>query len=72
LCGNQLNSIPYVDAYVFLPSVFGENIPTAKFGITSAETSCRDIERKIAKMSMTFTCHSTFLYVAGPLIGAVV
>ncbi len=33
-------------AYVFVPSVFGENIPTAEFGMISAETACWDIERK--------------------------
>jgi hypothetical protein len=32
-------------AYVFVPSVFGENIPTAKFGMISAEIACWDIER---------------------------
>jgi hypothetical protein len=32
--------------YVFVPSVFGGNIPTAKFGMISAETACSDIERK--------------------------
>jgi hypothetical protein len=33
-------------AYVFVPSVFGEKIPTAKFGMISAETACGDKERK--------------------------
>jgi hypothetical protein len=33
-------------AYVFVPSVFGENFPTAEFGMISAETACWDIERK--------------------------
>jgi hypothetical protein len=36
-------------AYVFAPSVFGENIPKAEFGMISeisAETACWDIERK--------------------------
>jgi hypothetical protein len=33
-------------AYVFIPSVFGENIPSAAFGMISAETACWDIERK--------------------------
>jgi hypothetical protein len=33
-------------AYVFVPSVFGENIPTAKFRMISAETPCWEIERK--------------------------
>jgi hypothetical protein len=57
---NQLISIP--TAYVFVPSVFRENIPTAEFGMISAETACWDIE-KIAKFLMrTFTCCSTFLY----------
>jgi hypothetical protein len=32
--------------FVFVPSVFGENIPTAEFGIISAETACWDIKRK--------------------------
>jgi hypothetical protein len=29
-----------------VPSVFEENIPTAEFGMISAETACWDIERK--------------------------
>jgi hypothetical protein len=29
-----------------IPSVFGENIPTAEFGMISAETAYWDIERK--------------------------
>jgi hypothetical protein len=29
----------YQAAYVFVPSVFGENIPTAEFGIISAESA---------------------------------
>jgi hypothetical protein len=33
-------------ANVFVPSLFGENIPTAEFGMKSAETACWDIERK--------------------------
>jgi hypothetical protein len=33
-------------AYVFVPSAFGENIPTAEFGMISAETACWDTERK--------------------------
>jgi hypothetical protein len=33
-------------AYVFVPSVLGENISTAEFGRISAETACWDIERK--------------------------
>jgi hypothetical protein len=33
-------------AYVFVPSVFGENIPTDEFGMISAETACWDMERK--------------------------
>jgi hypothetical protein len=42
LCGNQLISVPV--SIFFVPYVFGENIPTAEFGI--AETACWDIERK--------------------------
>jgi hypothetical protein len=33
-------------AFVLVPSVFGEKFPTAEFGMTSAETSCWEIERK--------------------------
>jgi hypothetical protein len=32
--------------FVFVPSVLGENIPTAEFGMISAETACWEIERK--------------------------
>ncbi len=31
---------------VFVPSVFWKNSPTAEFGMISAETACRAIERK--------------------------
>jgi hypothetical protein len=44
LCGNQL--ISTLAAYVFVLSVFGENIPTAEFGMISAETARCDIEIK--------------------------
>jgi hypothetical protein len=30
----------YLAAYVFVPFVFGENIPTAEFGMISTETAC--------------------------------
>jgi hypothetical protein len=33
-------------AFVFVPSISGKNIPTAEFGMTSAETAYCDIERK--------------------------
>jgi hypothetical protein len=46
LCGNQLISIPWLATYFFVPSVLGENIPTAEFGMIAAETACRDIGRK--------------------------
>jgi hypothetical protein len=46
LCGNQLISFFTLAAYVFVSSVLGENIPTAEFGMISAETACWDIERK--------------------------
>jgi len=46
-------------AYVFVPSVFGENIPTAKSGMISAETACGD-RKKMAKFLMkTFPCRSS-------------
>jgi hypothetical protein len=39
-------SIYPIAAYVFVSSFWGENIPTAEFGMISAETSCWDIKRK--------------------------
>jgi hypothetical protein len=44
LHGNHL--ISTLAAFVFVPSVFGENIPTAEFRMVSAETACWGIERK--------------------------
>jgi hypothetical protein len=38
LHGNHLTST--LAAFVFVPSVFGEIIPTAEFGKVSAETAC--------------------------------
>jgi hypothetical protein len=51
-------------AYVFVPSILGENIPTAGFGMIWAETACWDIERKKNDQFLmrTFTCRSTFPY----------
>jgi hypothetical protein len=63
LCGNQ-NYQYTAAANVFVPSIFGENIPTVEFGTISVETPCWDREGKIAKFLMrTFTCRSTILYV---------
>jgi hypothetical protein len=36
----------YLSASVFVPSVFREKIPTAKFGMILAETACWDLERR--------------------------
>jgi hypothetical protein len=44
LHGNQL--ISTLAAFVFVLSVLGENIPTAEFGMISAETAFYDTERK--------------------------
>jgi hypothetical protein len=44
LHGNHL--ISYLAAFVFVPSVFGENSPRAEFGMVSAEAACWGIERK--------------------------
>jgi hypothetical protein len=44
LRGNHL--ISNLAAFVFVPSVFEENIPTAEFGTILAETACWDIDRK--------------------------
>jgi hypothetical protein len=41
-----MHLISTLAAFVFVPSVFRENIPTAEFGIIWAETACWDIERK--------------------------
>jgi hypothetical protein len=61
LRGNHL--ISTLTAFVFVPSVFGENIPTAEFGMVSAEkTACWDIEKENSQILMrTFTCRSTFV-----------
>ncbi len=58
MCGNHL--INTLAAFVFIPSVLGENIPTTEFGMISAETACWDIGAKF--FMKTFTCRSTFLY----------
>jgi hypothetical protein len=44
LRGNHL--ISTLAAFVFVPSGFGEYIPTAEFGMVSAETACWEIDRK--------------------------
>ncbi len=44
LRGNHLLST--LAAFVFVPSVFGEHIPTAESGMVLAETACWGIERK--------------------------
>jgi hypothetical protein len=47
LCGNQLITYQYTRAaYVFVPSVLGENNTTAEYGMIPAETACWAIERK--------------------------
>jgi hypothetical protein len=43
LCGNRLFNTYTVAAFVFVPSVFGENFPTAEFLMMSAETPCWEI-----------------------------
>jgi hypothetical protein len=35
----------HLAAFVFVPSVFGENIPTAEFRMISSEIACWDIEK---------------------------
>jgi hypothetical protein len=51
-------------AYVFVPSVFGGNIPAAEFGTISIGRNCLlGHRKKIAKFLMRiFSCRSTFLY----------
>jgi hypothetical protein len=44
LHGNHL--ISTLAVFVFVPSVFGENIPTAEFRMISGDIACWDIERK--------------------------
>jgi hypothetical protein len=65
-------SIYILAAFVFVPSVFGENIPTAEFGMISAEIACWDNKKKIAKFLMrTFICRSTFFYGAKDLTSCI-
>jgi hypothetical protein len=47
LRGNHL--ISTLVAFVFVPSVSGENISAAEYGMISAETACRH-RKKIAKL----------------------
>jgi hypothetical protein len=61
LHGNHL--ISALAAFVFVPSVFGENIPTAEFGNATGRNCLMGHRKKIAKIVMrNFTCSSTFLY----------
>jgi hypothetical protein len=58
-------------AFVFIFTVFEENIFTAEFGIISAETACWDIVRKFLSSQIfneDFTCRSTFLYAENKII----
>jgi hypothetical protein len=47
-----LHANPPLAAFVFVPSVLGENISTAEFGMISAETACWDKERKFRVKSL--------------------
>jgi hypothetical protein len=50
-------------AFVFVPSVFVENIPTAEFGMIISTNCLLGHRKKIANFLMrTFTFRSTFLY----------
>jgi hypothetical protein len=56
-CHNQLISIPY-SVNVFVPSVFGENIPTAEWGLGNdiGKKCLLGHRKKIAKfLTRTFT-----------------
>ncbi len=44
--GKSIGKKRNIAAFVFVPSVFGEKLPTAEFGMISAETPCWKIERK--------------------------
>ncbi len=46
LAAQLLNYQYTLAAYVFVPSVIGENILTPEFGMIKAETACWDKERK--------------------------
>jgi hypothetical protein len=52
----------YPAAYVFVPSVLGENIPTAKFRMISAKFAAGTLKENSQILMRTFTCRSTFLY----------
>jgi hypothetical protein len=44
--GKDIRNIRHLAAFVFVPSVFWEKFPTVEFRMLSAETSCREVERK--------------------------
>jgi hypothetical protein len=52
--------------YIFVPSVFWQNIPTAEFGMISVETACWATEKTAKFLMRIFTCRSTFLYGRNP------
>jgi hypothetical protein len=43
--GKEIRKKRQLAAFVFVPSVFGENFPIAEFLMISAETSCSEIEK---------------------------
>jgi hypothetical protein len=44
--GKDIRKKRHLAAFVFVSSVFGENIPPVESGMMSAENACWDIERK--------------------------
>jgi hypothetical protein len=44
--GKEHQKKRHLAAFVFVPFVYGEEFPTAEFGMTLAETSYWEVERK--------------------------
>jgi hypothetical protein len=57
-----MHLISTLASFVFIPSVFRENIPTAEFGLVSTETVSWDVEKANILMR-TFTRRSTVAHV---------
>jgi hypothetical protein len=52
--------------YVFVPSVFGENIPAAEFGMIPAETACSDKQLDFLKSLLGLGTEEEEGYRTGP------
>jgi hypothetical protein len=63
--GKDIRKKRHLAAFVFVPSIFGQNVPTAEFLNDFGRNFLLGNRKKIAKCLMrTFTCRSTFLYIS--------